>query len=208
MPFRTGTVADTRHNFRALALPYAVFDQISARPISAAMRPAGGGAGINALFAAYFEAFCRQFGGLAGPEIEPALRILARLLVLACDPNAPRDELAHLDMRAARLEMARQHMARNFTDPRLDPAMVAKALGISIRQLHQLFEPTGTTFARHLATLRLEQARLLLQQERGTVINVALACGFDSIATFNRSFRRSFGLSPTELRRSNGMSPV
>jgi AraC-like DNA-binding protein len=34
------------------------------------------------------------------------------------------------------------------------------------------------------------------------VIDIALACGFGAVSYFNRVFRRRFGVSPSELRRT------
>ena len=79
---------------------------------------------------------------------------------------------------------------------------VATELGISLRQLHALFEPTGLSFARTLTAARLNEARRLLYatQERG-IDEIAFACGFDSIATFYRVFRATYGMTPGDARR-------
>jgi AraC-like DNA-binding protein len=48
---------------------------------------------------------------------------------------------------------------------------------------------------------RLAQACTLLAAGDRTVLDIALACGFGSIATFNRRFARVYGCAPTAWRR-------
>ncbi|WP_404944033.1 helix-turn-helix transcriptional regulator [Rhizobium rhizogenes] len=82
--------------------------------------------------------------------------------------------------------------------------LVAGALGISIRHLHRLFEATGDTVSRHILRCRLEVARSRLRSpEFGhvTILELALDCGFTSLATFYRAYRIAYGFTPAEYRR-------
>ena len=75
-------------------------------------------------------------------------------------------------------------------------------LKISVRQLHLLFEPTATSFARYVLARRLERACLLLVQvPRRSVTDVAFAAGFESLSTFYRTFRAAYGISPDDFRQ-------
>ena len=73
---------------------------------------------------------------------------------------------------------------------------------MSVRQLHLLFEPTGTTFARYVLQRRLERARqfLVLQPAR-PILDIALACGIESSTVFYRGFRQAYGVTPTDYRK-------
>jgi AraC-like DNA-binding protein len=84
----------------------------------------------------------------------------------------------------------------------LTPEKVAGALKVSVRQLHLLFEPSGTSFSQYVLRRRLEACRSALSNpiEGRSVTNVALAWGFGSLRTFNRTFRQAFGATPRELR--------
>ena len=80
---------------------------------------------------------------------------------------------------------------------------MARAAGLSLRQLHRLFEPTGTSFARHVLGRRLAATRAVLASPAGvgrTVTEVAFAWGFDNLVTFHRAFRRAYGCTPGEVR--------
>jgi AraC-like DNA-binding protein len=85
----------------------------------------------------------------------------------------------------------------------LTPANTAASLGISVRHLHLLFEPTGISFAQHVVRRRLLQCRAALMSQVGagrSVADIAFGWGFNSLATFYRAFEREFGLPPTALR--------
>jgi len=104
-------------------------------------------------------------------------------------------------LHAGYLCAARAILDRNLHRPELSPAMVALLLGISVRQLHHLFEPTGLTFTRTLALKRLHIARrLLVTEPHRAVIDIAFSCGFDSAATFYRAFRVVHGMTPSDAR--------
>lgn len=67
-------------------------------------------------------------------------------------------------------------------------------------------------FARHLGQppmtyltrWRMQLAARQLQTTRKNVLTVALDSGYDSEASFNRAFKREFGLPPARFRRSQG----
>lgn len=92
---------------------------------------------------------------------------------------------------------------KNLRRESLTPAMVAQSLGISVRQLHALFAPTGQSFSRYVLARRLELAREQLGVHPGrAVIDVALACGIKSSSVFYRAFREAFGMNPSDYRQS------
>nr|WP_249159402.1 AraC family transcriptional regulator [Bradyrhizobium tropiciagri] len=127
---------------------------------------------------------------------------MVRLALLARGRLRPRQDEVRAALHAGYLHAAREILLRDLHRPTLSPAPVAAELGISLRQLHALFEPTGLSFARTLTAARLKEARRLLNtmQERG-IDEIAFACGFDSIATFYRVFRATYGMTPGEARR-------
>ena len=59
--------------------------------------------------------------------------------------------------------------------------------------------------------LRVEEARQLLAETSRSdmhVIEVAYAVGFNNKASFNAAFKRATGMTPTEYRRSRGLSDL
>jgi AraC-like DNA-binding protein len=109
----------------------------------------------------------------------------------------------HWVNRTGRLQAARAFIENNLEWGGLNPANAARALGISVRQLHLLFEPTGTTFSRYVLARRLERARLALADgTRRKVLDIAFSCGIESSTVFYRAFRDAYGMNPTGYRRS------
>ncbi len=100
-------------------------------------------------------------------------------------------------LRSGLFHAACEILARDLHKFELAPARVANELGISLRQLHVLFEPSGRSFSRTLADLRIAQAFNLLETEPWlSITDVAHACGIDSQATFYRAFRSAFDMTP------------
>ncbi len=98
----------------------------------------------------------------------------------------------------------REYIEANLSDPLLSPASIAAAHFISTRHLHNVFHESGTTVASWIRTQRLEGARRELRdplhagQPVGTV---AARWGFLDAAHFSRTFRDTFGVSPSQWRR-------
>jgi AraC-like DNA-binding protein len=105
--------------------------------------------------------------------------------------------------RTGRLQALRAYVENNLERKGLTPANTARAFGISVRQLHMLFKPTGTTFSRYVLSRRLERVRLQLAvQPRRKIIDLASSCGIESTTVFYRAFHNAFGITPTAYRRS------
>jgi transcriptional regulator GlxA family with amidase domain len=150
------------------------------------------GATFNAIVAQRFEA-----------PAETAIRHLAQLALLARGRVAPGSRESRSALRHGYLHEALRLMEQWLPRPELSPELIAGALNISVRQLHLLFEPTGQSFSRTLLAMRLAEARQQLEaMPPQPVGEIANACGFDSIATFYRTFGRAYGMAPGDLRKS------
>jgi AraC-like DNA-binding protein len=103
---------------------------------------------------------------------------------------------------AARQSALIEMIRRRASEPGLDPARVAEQLGMSVRYLHRLLEPTGRTFSEHLLEQRLQHALAKLRDRECyfKISDIARDCGFSDISHFNRSFRRAFSDTPYGVR--------
>ena len=145
------------------------------------------------------------------PLLSPALatavlRNLAGLIALVCGASDEGQAVGRSSVQAARLEAVKQHIKEHLAEPALSPASAAAALGISVRQLHLLFEPTGTTFGQHVLRQRLLRCRDGIAATTGTtrkVTDIAFGWGFNSMATFYRAFAAEFGAAPSALRSAS-----
>ncbi len=110
----------------------------------------------------------------------------------------------HVSFLHARRVRARQFIETRCIDPRLDPARVADHLGISLRSLHLAFESTGASVGSLILSARLRSARdLLVRFPKRSILDIALDCGFDNLATFYRGFSRAYGHPPGEARKTS-----
>jgi len=91
-------------------------------------------------------------------------------------------------------------MERNIEQP-LNTQVLADAVQVTRRQLERLFrlhlEDTPSGF---YLRLRLDKARQLLRQTDMSVLEVAVACGFESASYFTRCYRVRFERCPREDR--------
>ena len=95
---------------------------------------------------------------------------------------------------------ALEHLNKNYMDDMTLDTLAAYA-GFSRYTLSRMFrQHTGMTFTQYLSQRRVEMAMELLSATRMPVTQVALQCGFNSIATFNRVFRDVKGCTPTQYR--------
>ena len=104
--------------------------------------------------------------------------------------------------RAARLRDIKADIAQN-----LEGDVSAGALSlrhrISPRYVRKLFEGENISLSRFVLGLRLNRVYRMLADPccaDRTIADIALAAGFGDLSTFNRQFRRRFGLTPSDVR--------
>jgi AraC-like DNA-binding protein len=105
-------------------------------------------------------------------------------------------------VRAARLESIKAELVRDATLP-IDE--IARRQGVTPRYVQILFEEHGTTFGEFVTERKLDTARAMLHSPRyaaWSIAGIAFEAGFRDLSHFNRRFRRRFGATPGELRRS------
>jgi AraC family carnitine catabolism transcriptional activator len=91
------------------------------------------------------------------------------------------------------------------TEPPLSTLHLAELAKVTRRQLERLFRlHLDDTPSNFYLRLRLEKARQLLRQTSMSVLEVSIACGFDSPSYFTRSYRARFARCPREDRRGRG----
>jgi AraC-like DNA-binding protein len=165
-----------------------------------------GTSALGSLLSAAMDAAKAQVPILADELSEAVLRNLCGLLMLACGASDEGIEKGRDSLRSAQLAVVKRHVDLHLAVPGLTPASAAAALGISPRQLHRLFEPTGSTFARYVLRQRLLRCRDTIAGATGTdrsVIDIAFGWGFNSMATFYRAFASEFGSPPAVLRAAS-----
>ena len=106
-------------------------------------------------------------------------------------------------LRAARLNAIRADINAHLSDEQLTIAAIARRHRVSPRYVQLLFEAEGSTFSEYVLEQRLARAYRMLSAARfsGLAIGaIALEVGFSNLSYFNRTFRRRYGGSPSEIR--------
>jgi len=87
---------------------------------------------------------------------------------------------------------------------KLDLRQIAAGVGMSRSRLSALFlAHLDVSPMRVLKTIRMQQARALLQSSSLNVKEIAARVGFNDISHFVRDFSRVYGKSPATIRTAN-----
>jgi AraC-like DNA-binding protein len=170
------------------------------------MRPLPSGRGALRLLRGYFEVL-QDDAALATPELRSlAVTHVYDLVALALGATGDAAAVANMrGLRAARLREVLAALKGGYADAAFGVEAVALKLRLSPRYVWDLLHESGAGFTERVLELRLRKAREMLadrRHDRLKVIDIANACGFDSVSYFNRCFRRRFGASPTQYRGS------
>jgi transcriptional regulator GlxA family with amidase domain len=114
---------------------------------------------------------------------------------------------------AARLGFSRKELIRagelmeaHIEDP-LPVDEIAAQVGLSQRQLQRMFKYyMNLSPVQYYLQLRLRRARELLLQSNISIMNITVACGFQSSCHFSKAYREQFGHAPSNERRGRKAS--
>lgn len=102
------------------------------------------------------------------------------------------------------VEAMQRHLRDNLSRP-ISVRDVAAAAHLSERHAERLFtQQTGDSIMSTLWRLRLELAAQLLLDHSLSVTDVARACGYSDVRPFSTAFKRKYGRTPGEHRRTGG----
>ncbi len=110
--------------------------------------------------------------------------------------------LLELEPKSDRIQKAIAH-ARSNLKATLSVEELAEAAHLSPRQFSRAFRAeTGQSPAKAVENLRLEAARLMMEQGRHPIDTVARETGFADRERMRRAFLRAFGQPPQAIRRA------
>lgn len=100
------------------------------------------------------------------------------------------------------LYRAMQYMTQNMSQP-LSLRTTARALGVNTYYLsHVLNERLHMGFRAYLNALRIDRARRYLRVTSRSIEEIAVACGFTNLRTFDRVFAERCQCTPRDFRKA------
>jgi AraC-like DNA-binding protein len=105
------------------------------------------------------------------------------------------------DHQSDRMAMICNYLRDHLCEPITQPE-IAKIAGMTSTSFSRFFKQiTGKTFTTFLTTLRInEVCKQLREQTDRPITDIAFACGFDSLSTFNRQFQSIKKIPPRNYR--------
>jgi AraC-like DNA-binding protein len=108
-------------------------------------------------------------------------------------------------LRAARMRAIKADIGQNLAGDVTIAALSARHC-LSPRYIRKLFEGENTSLSQFVLGQRLARVHRKLADPCNadrSIADIALSVGFGDLSTFNREFRRRFGVTPSDVRRGN-----
>jgi transcriptional regulator GlxA family with amidase domain len=134
---------------------------------------------------------------------DAALEVARGLVMYLRRPGRQAQFSAHLRARTAIRAPLREVQQWIGENPAADLSVetLAARAGLSPRQFSRAFSAeTGTSPGRHVAAVRLEAARRMLEDQGRGIQQVARACGYGTAEAMRRAFVQSLGVPPASYR--------
>jgi transcriptional regulator GlxA family with amidase domain len=133
-----------------------------------------------------------------------ALKVARELVLFLRRPGGQDQVSVSLETQASHTKS--MHELQLWMTEHLDRALsvgsLADRMAMSARNFARVFaREFGATPGRYLLQVRVEAARRLLEQTDKSAMQVAAACGFQSVDVMRRAFLRALGTTPLRYRR-------
>ena len=81
----------------------------------------------------------------------------------------------------------------------------SRQLGVSVNHLIKVFKQhTGLTPVQYISKMRVDKAKVLLEQGDIGILDIAYSIGYESLSTFYKCFKDQTGCTPNEYRKYRG----
>ncbi|MBK1879093.1 helix-turn-helix domain-containing protein [Pelagicoccus mobilis] len=89
-------------------------------------------------------------------------------------------------------------------DSKITLEEIARICDMNTSSFSRFFKAaTGRTLTSFISEIRFRESCRLLKQTEHSVTDIAFECGYESLSTFNRQFRRFSNLSPRDYRKDS-----
>jgi len=142
--------------------------------------------------------------GLSAYDCESLPRIFLNLLDAAYFPESKRQARRFCSPNDELLRRLKTEIIKRLGRPKLSVEELASELCVSRSKLYRATAEAGTPVEKMIKVLRLTGAKKALADRylsRMSLTDIALEVGFCDQAHFSRSFKKAFGVSPSEYRK-------
>jgi AraC-like DNA-binding protein len=196
-----------RTSSRSLSIhvPRAVLAPLLSNPDVMLLSPTPRALEALRLLVGYVELLIRDHSLVATAELRH-LAVNHVLDLVAVTLGAARDHAevaAGRGLRAARMRAIKSDIVRNLAGGDVTAVALSGRHGVSPRYVRKLFEAEDTSLSQFVLGQRLTLVRRMLLDPghaHSTIGALAFAAGFGDLSTFNREFRRRFGMTPSDVR--------
>jgi len=156
------------------------------------------------LLTRYAQSLTREFDKISPKTAAIHSRHIRDLIAIAVGAKPDAAEVAcRRGVRASRFAAIKADIAANITRPDLTIQSVASRHCISPQYVRALFNKEGTTFGDYLLEQRLDYVHRKLGDPRYAdyqISDIVFEAGFGDLSYFNRTFRRRYGMTPSDVR--------
>ena len=134
------------------------------------------------------------------------LDIQSRLMRLSRGYTLERNDRPGISSGVNTIEKMAVYIAQNYRAP-IKMSDIGEAAGLNPDYANSLFRKAfGHTLSEHVMIERITCAQRRLVSSDDGILQIAFDCGFNSISSFNKAFRRINGCTPREYRKINSVS--
>jgi two-component system response regulator YesN len=94
------------------------------------------------------------------------------------------------------------YIQNNYAKSFLSLDDVASELGYSVSYISAILKRHDTSFTKYLTQVRMEKAKILLADPANKLVTIANEIGYDDPYYFSHCFKKYYGVSPLEYRKS------
>jgi AraC-like DNA-binding protein len=190
--------------FTALRIPRRELMDICREAEDKLSKPLAASPGLREVVANYFALCTRTAASLDAIAQHTMARHMTELVGLLLRSEASEaPSVLHEGYGEARLQLIQAQVLKQLGDADLTIVSAAQQARLTPKQVQRLFGATGLTFSEFVLEQRLLLAQRLLSAPRARqekISTIAHDAGFGDLSYFNRSFRRRFGMTPSEWR--------
>jgi signal transduction histidine kinase/ligand-binding sensor domain-containing protein/DNA-binding response OmpR family regulator len=100
------------------------------------------------------------------------------------------------------MQRVNQVIEKHISEEEFDIQEFCGEVAMSRTQLHRKLKAlTGKSASLYIRSLKLARAKIMIEDQQGTISEIAYSVGFSSPVYFTRCFREEFGYPPSELKK-------